>query len=130
MKKLLLITLLTLLNSCSSNYYFVNIDEDANIYSTKDAKEVIAVIPKGYGAYIHTSTKNYRKVKWQNYKGWVINPVYSNADFSTNNYNSSNRNYSEKTTITSSGGSIHVKGYTRKDGRYVQPHTRSAPRRR
>ncbi|QPH37906.1 hypothetical protein [Pedobacter endophyticus] len=29
----------------------------------------------------------------------------------------------------SSGGTVHVKGYTRKDGTYVRPHTRSAPRR-
>jgi len=29
----------------------------------------------------------------------------------------------------SSGGSVHVKGYTRKNGTYVSPHTRSAPRR-
>ncbi|HYH65378.1 MAG TPA: hypothetical protein VD866_11840 [Urbifossiella sp.] len=28
-----------------------------------------------------------------------------------------------------SGGSVHVKGYYRKDGSYVPPHTRSAPRR-
>jgi len=27
----------------------------------------------------------------------------------------------------SSGGTVHVKGYYRKDGTYVQPHTRSAP---
>ncbi|NMN39411.1 hypothetical protein [Pedobacter sp. SG918] len=30
---------------------------------------------------------------------------------------------------TSSGGTVHVKGYTRKNGTYVSPHTRSAPRR-
>jgi endonuclease YncB( thermonuclease family) len=29
---------------------------------------------------------------------------------------------------SSSGGSIHVKGYYRKDGTYVRPHTRSSPR--
>lgn len=29
-----------------------------------------------------------------------------------------------------SGGTIHVRGYYRKDGTYVRPHTRSAPRRR
>ena len=29
----------------------------------------------------------------------------------------------------SSGGTVHVKGYTRKDGTYVKPHTRTAPRR-
>ncbi|WP_316827834.1 hypothetical protein [Pedobacter miscanthi] len=28
----------------------------------------------------------------------------------------------------SSGGTVQVKGYTRKDGTYVRPHTRSAPR--
>ena len=28
-----------------------------------------------------------------------------------------------------SGGSVYVRGYTRKDGTYVQPHTRRAPRR-
>jgi len=27
------------------------------------------------------------------------------------------------------GGAVYVRGYTRKDGTYVQPHTRSAPRR-
>jgi hypothetical protein len=29
----------------------------------------------------------------------------------------------------STGGSVHVRGYSRRDGTYVQPHTRSAPRR-
>jgi hypothetical protein len=29
-----------------------------------------------------------------------------------------------------SGGRVSVRGYTRKDGTYVRPHTRSAPRRR
>ena len=28
----------------------------------------------------------------------------------------------------SAGGTVHVKGFTRKDGTYVKPHTRSAPR--
>jgi hypothetical protein len=31
---------------------------------------------------------------------------------------------------TYTGGRVYVRGYTRKDGTYVQPHTRSAPRRR
>jgi hypothetical protein len=30
----------------------------------------------------------------------------------------------------SGGGTVHVRGYYRKDGTYVRPHTRSAPRRR
>lgn len=33
-------------------------------------------------------------------------------------------------TIRGSSGTVHVKGYYRKDGTYVRPHTRSAPRKR
>lgn len=33
-------------------------------------------------------------------------------------------------TNTYSGGPVYVKGYYRKDGTYVRPHTRRAPRRR
>lgn len=32
--------------------------------------------------------------------------------------------------IPSTGGSVHVRGYYRKNGTYVRPHTRRAPRRR
>lgn len=131
MKKLLLLTLLFVLNSCVTNYYLVNIDEDATIYSSKKGTDSIAVIPKGSGAYINTSDKKQRKIKWKNYKGWVINPVYSNYSMSNNssNYNSSG-NYTKSSSTTSAGGSVQVKGYTRKNGTYVAPHTRSAPRRR
>lgn len=41
------------------------------------------------------------------------------------NSENSNSNYS-----TGAGGSVHVKGYYRKDGTYVKPHTRSAPKKR
>lgn len=37
---------------------------------------------------------------------------------------------SASSTPSSSGGTVHVKGYYRKDGTYVRPHTRRAPRRR
>jgi hypothetical protein len=41
-------------------------------------------------------------------------------------------NKSTRTTSTpsSSGGPVHVKGYYRSNGTYVQPHTRSSPSRR
>lgn len=129
MKKIFFLLLLITLNSCSTNYYFVNIDEDTNIYTSKKGIESIAVIPKGSGAYINTSNKKVRKIKWKNYKGWAISPVYSNNNnYSSTNYN--NTNYTNTSTTTSSGGTVHVKGYTRKNGTYVKPHTRSAPRRR
>lgn len=40
--------------------------------------------------------------------------------------NSSNRSVS----VPTQGGQVQVRGYYRKDGTYVRPHTRSAPRRR
>jgi len=40
------------------------------------------------------------------------------------------RAYSSDVSTPSSGGRVYVRGYTRKDGTYVAPYTRSAPRRR
>jgi len=37
------------------------------------------------------------------------------------------RSRSSYSTSSSSGGTVHVRGYTRKDGTYVRPHTRRAP---
>jgi hypothetical protein len=137
MKKFSFILLLLIFNSCATNYYFVNIDEDTTIFNSKNAKESVTVIPKGSGAYINRSDKKERKLKWRNFKGWAINPAYSNSIFSSNsnnnssgNNNSSNNSYTKSSTRTSSGGTVQVKGYTRKNGTYVAPHTRSAPRRR
>ncbi|MFH7014277.1 hypothetical protein ACHRV5_20685 [Flavobacterium sp. FlaQc-52] len=132
MKKFLLIALLFILNSCATNYYYVNIDEDTTIYSSKEGTQSVALIPKGSGAYINRSDKKQRQIKWGDYKGWVINPVYNNSSLSSssNRPDSSTQNYNRSSTTTSSGGSVSVKGYTRKDGTYVRSHTRSAARRR
>lgn len=137
MKKISLLLLLFVLNSCSTNYYFVNIDEDTPIFTSENGKESVTIIPKGSGAYINRSDKKARKIKWQNFKGWAINPIYNNSSFSSNsnsnysdNNNSSGNSYTKSSTRSSSGGSVQVKGYTRKNGTYVAPHTRSTPRRR
>ncbi|WP_413997768.1 hypothetical protein ACMDB5_08175 [Flavobacterium sp. W1B] len=134
MKKLLsLLFLLFLTSSCVTNYYFVNLEEDTPIYKkTNTSGEAIVVAPKGYSVYISSRTNSYRKIKWKNYKGWAINPVYNIG--TTSNYNSksalSNSTYNSSSTKSSSGGTVQVKGYYRKSGTYVKPHTRSAPRRK
>lgn len=133
MKKLLLLLAYVLFTSCVTNYYFVNIEEDTPIYeNTNGGSESIIVIPKGNSAFIASGTKRHRKVKWKTYKGWAINPIYSNPTNSNNSIKSksSNKNYNSSSTRSSSGGTVHVKGYTRKDGTYVKPHTRSAPKRK
>lgn len=135
MKKIIAIILMFILNSCVTNYYYVSVDEDSTIYNSKGGSEPIVIIPKGSRVYITKSDKNYRKIKWNKYKGWTENLVYSNTsipnNYSSSNYNSSSNSYQRSSTKTSSGGgTVHVKGYTRKNGTYVSPHTRSAPRRR
>ncbi|WP_443946949.1 hypothetical protein ACJVDH_07525 [Pedobacter sp. AW1-32] len=45
-------------------------------------------------------------------------------------YSSTGSGHPSVNAGSASGGSVHVKGYTRKDGTYVRPHTRSAPRKR
>lgn len=139
MKKLSIILFLLLFNSCVTNYYYVNIEEDTTIYSSKNGTESIILVPKGSSVYITKSDKTYRKIKWKNYKGWVLNPVYNSSINTSNNISSTagNSNYTSspsKSHTTSSkaysGGTVYVKGYTRKNGTYVKPHTRSAPKRR
>ena len=135
MKKLSIILIYLLFTSCVTNYYFVNVEEDTPIYNNTNGNgESITVIPRGYSAYIASGTKKHRKIKWKNYKGWAINPVYKNSvdassSGSSSSYDSSKSNY-RSSSSTSSGGTVHVKSYTRKDGTYVRSHTRSAPKRR
>ncbi|MDN4011278.1 hypothetical protein QX233_02275 [Chryseobacterium gambrini] len=118
--------------SCSTNYYTVLLTEDSKIYATADSSNVVTIVPKDTQVFVSSraNKKNYKKIKWGNYSGWVYNPIYttySNYTTSSNSYNSS----SYRSSSTSfSGGTVHVKGYTRKDGTYVRPHTRSSPSRR
>lgn len=119
--------------SCSTTYYTVLLSEDAKMYSSTDSIHLVTLIPKDTEVYLSPTSnkKNYKKIKWGNYSGWAYNPIYT----SYNNYsslktssNSSSRNYNSSSSST--GGSVSVKGYHRKDGTYVKPHTRSAPSRR
>ncbi|AZB08464.1 hypothetical protein EG344_06195 [Chryseobacterium sp. G0162] len=119
--------------SCSTNYYTVLLSEDATIYRSSDSTNILTIVPKNTEVFLSTqlNKKNYKKIKWNNYSGWAYNPVYTSYSSytsvkapttpSTYNYSSSRTN--------SSGGSVSVKGYHRKDGTYVRPHTRSAPSR-
>lgn len=50
-------------------------------------------------------------------------------DKATTDYSSFYQNY-RSITPTKTNGKVYVKGYFRKNGTYVRPHTRSAPRRK
>lgn len=141
----LIILIILSLSSCrihtTENYYTVTITEDAAIYLKSDlSSNSIDLVKSGEPIYmiLDKSSKGFRKVKYRNKVGYVYRPsfkAYSKTEYQ-NTYASANTNDSVKNDRiktyrpSSTGGTVHVKGYYRKNGTYVRPHTRSAPRKR
>jgi len=140
MKKILFLTVILLFTvSCTTNYYTVLLTEDTNLYKNSNDGTLITSIPKDTKVYIsaQSNKKLYKKIKWNNYFGWAYSPNYTSYSpyVPVKNYNRSNTSNPSANSYnyrpnTSTGGTVNVKGYTRKDGTYVRPHTRSAPRRK
>lgn len=133
MKKNLFLLIITLLfTSCTTNYYTVLLNEDTTIYKNGDSLNFITSVPKDTQVYISSKSnrKNFKRIKWGNYFGWAYNPNYTSYSSYTPVSQPSYRSTYTPSSSTSSGGSVSVKGYYRKDGTYVKPHTRSAPKRR
>lgn len=119
--------------SCSTNYYTVLLSEDSKLYSSTDSSSVVTLIPKDTQVFLSSksNSNNYKKIKWGNYSGWAYNPSYTTySNYTPLKTSSNSSTYNYKSNSSSSGGSVSVKGYTRKDGTYVRPHTRSSPSRR
>lgn len=128
-KVLSIFLILFLTSSCVTNYYFVNIEQDTPIYNSNNNGSVSKItIPKGCSAYVSLSKGKVKKIKWKDYKGWTRNPVYSLVTNSNaTKPQSFTSSYSSK---PSSDKTVKVKGYYRKNGTYVRPHSRSAPKRK
>lgn len=145
MKRLSLLTLLILfiLTGCTTNYYLVVSDSEIPVNSTASSNdEIFKISPEK--PFVVKGNKEKRRTTFGVYSGYstyksswrlLAKLTKKQADgltFSNEKgyaYNTSpNANYSG-TKSTYSGGTVQVKGYTRKDGTYVRPHTRSAPRR-
>ena len=143
-----ILTCTIILSSCTTNYYLVSSGEETPVYSQPDVNNSTAIIPAnrtfiywgkgkraktkygriyGYSSYL----TSWRKLAKLNKKQLTALTFKDDAGYSYNQV--SNSTYggrtSSKTSSNSSGGTVQVKGYTRKDGTYVRPHTRSAPRR-
>ncbi|ASK32144.1 hypothetical protein CEY12_19465 [Chryseobacterium sp. T16E-39] len=119
--------------SCSTNYYTVLLSEDAKMYSSTDSSNIVTLIPKDTQVFVSSkiNKRNYRKIKWGNYSGWAYNPVYTSyGNYTPLKTTTSSSTYNYNSNSSTSGGTVSVKGYTRKDGTYVRPHTRSSPSRR
>ncbi|VTP96419.1 hypothetical protein [Sphingobacterium daejeonense] len=144
MKHFLFISLIIIIfSSCrihtTENYYTVTITEDAAIYLKSDLNSRLEeIVTAGEPIYmiLDKSRKGFRKIKYKGKVGYVYRPSYKT--YSSNEYKqiTSTTDSINKAKVktfnpsTTSGGTVHVKGYYRKNGTYVKPHTRSAPRRR
>ncbi len=129
MKKFLQIFILVFICcSCSTNYYFCTTSSETSLYSkNKEKGNILTYIPAATEIRIKGHYK-YQKIKYKDYVGWIntSNLIYPN----TKQYIS--KEPKSKTTTstrnTNSSGTVQVKGYYRKDGTYVRPHTRSKPK--
>jgi hypothetical protein len=154
MKIALLVVLLSCIScSVSKNtteefYFSCTSDYGYNVYpTTKCAGETIAFIPSR--AILYTKTPRKRKKVYVTYgsvSGWIFKPKFKNINSTTYRIlprslvitqdsllsvsNKTKSYISPNSNSSFSPKTIHVKGYYRKDGTYVRPHMRSAPKRR
>lgn len=148
--------MLLLLSSCTTtNYYVYQTTATVDLQSHKFATMPYIYIPKGKYVIIKEGNNIFKKAQYGNNKGYVYgtsklsSPIrlsskeVKNLTFnikdslyyykgqkidlalSTKARTKANTSYSRST-----GGSVQVKGYYRKDGTYVRPHTRRAATRR
>jgi hypothetical protein len=147
----LLLYVTFLISSCTTNYYLVTSNANVDLYQTAANKDLLISIPAGnvfltkgkskvrytqYGSIKgYSRLSNLRrqvKFKQSEYANLVFHEQtgYGYKGYVTSTPNAAEGNYRKASAPkSSSGGPVHVRGYTRKNGTYVQPHTRSAPRR-
>lgn len=138
--------LTVLLQGCGTVYYIGETTEAAPIYASDDiTSTVLYTAPIGAKILIKKRNKKQYYIVYEGYLGYLYAPVFSNyhrfnsiIDGDLYGYSTvkikpptfSSNYYSSPSPRSSSGGTVNVKGYYRKSGTYVSPHTRSSPRRR
>lgn len=121
--------------SCTTVYYVGQAETPTNIYSTQDtSSNVVCTIPVGSKVLIKKKRKKYFDVAYMTYEGYSYKTLFSNyrkfnstVDGDLYGYSTTKR---KALTSPSSGRSVNVKGYYRKNGTYVKPYTRSSPSRK
>lgn len=131
MKRLLLFAILFIFSSCTTYEYVYFLSPTELYRKPVDSSESYFVIPADTPLYMSKDATVYRKIKYKKYKGFVYSPNYRYVDYKFKNDTiPANRSINSDSYEPSSGGTVHVKGYYRKDGTYVRPHTRKAPKKR
>jgi hypothetical protein len=133
------------------------VDEPLTVYATNDTALDRSIIPVGSFIVLRKEERNFREVNYGGLSGYILprkfkaEKAYSNYSFvrplersaygarkalykesppRTDSINRTRSGFYSEPKSTYSGGPVQVKGYYRKDGTYVKPHTRSAPKRK
>lgn len=122
--------------SCTNIYYVGQTTEPLKVYYEPDTTSLVTyTIPIGSKVLTKKKSKKFHYIIFNTYKGYAFKPTYigyrkfnSSVDGELYGYSSSKTKSSSSTY--GGGGTVNVKGYYRKNGTYVSPHTRSAPTRR
>ncbi len=133
--------LLLSITGCKNVYYVGLTDTPSALFSSEDTlyhdQESMTVIPAREKILIKKKIrKGLYQVTYRNNSGYIFNPRFSSYRKFHSQIDGNLFAYSTIKSATStqkdtySGGDVSVKGYYRKDGTYVRPHTRSAPSRR
>jgi len=133
-----------------NNYYLCIVDTVITLYKFDNGALPLVTIPVNRQIIVKDRNQPYREVIYGEYVGYIkYRRFYVENAFDAKKlpgyvYNNDHTytyvesvakaaNKSSRTNATSSsssGGPVRVKGYYRKNGTYVRPHTRSAPTRR
>jgi hypothetical protein len=125
------------ISSCTNIYYVGQTTEPLKVYYERDTTSLLTyTIPIGSKVLTKKKLKKYHHIIFKDHKGYVFRPIYTgyhkykvSVDGELYGY-SSVKTKSSSSSYSGSSGTVNVKGYYRKNGTYVSPHTRSAPSRR
>ena len=131
MKSLFLLLFTIAFSSCTYNFYSSNATTE--IFSDEKMVTSVGSLEPNEVVVVKGDKKKKVKVRTKSGYAWINLEAFNyqgkaaKADYV--NYSSASSSV-KRSSSPSSGGPVQVKGYYRKNGTYVKPHTRSAPRRR
>jgi len=144
--KLLLLFTCLLFAGCTTNYYLCTVDVPTTYYSDPTSASERFSIRPGRQLIATKLKKNseYREIIFGEKRGYIkartfaTEKKYTSKQLKWLSFQSDSTYWyvrdlkvkSSSSSSSTSGGAVHVKGYYRKDGTYVKPHTRSAPKRK
>lgn len=144
-------------SSVTGNYYLVLTSDPVLVYQTQELTGEPVIIPPGKQFFVQPAKGKYREALYFGRTGYIakrdfaISTPYKYSDLSLFGigpdssyhfgYKQSLAVRQQKDSVLparqptytpsqTAGGTVNVKGFYRKNGTYVAPHTRSAPKRK